>query len=716
MLDEDKRPLSDVLVETIKTGEHTHTNETGNFTITTIQLHDSLKISCFGFKTQFITIDSSSIGNLKIYLHSDIINLQEVVISPDVEPLNLFTKIDLQTFPVQSSQDILRKVPGLFIGQHAGGGKAEQIFLRGFDIDHGTDINITVDGIPVNMVSHAHGQGYSDLHFLIPETVDKIDFGKGPYNANKGNFATAGYVNFKTTDYLKQSMVQLERGQFNNLRTLTLLDLVSDDKQSAYIATEFLKTDGPFDSPQNFDRINLFGKYTAFPTKGKDKLSFTSSYFTSKWDASGQIPQRAVDSGTIGRFGAIDDTEGGKTSRTNLSLQFDKHLSDSAFVKNSVYYSNYNFDLFSNFTFFLNDSINADQIHQYENRQLFGGQSELNQKLQMGNINTNIQVAVGFRNDRTSNSELSHTLNRSALLDNIQLGDINETNMFTYTNARFSLKKWVINPGVRLDYFDFKYNNNLDTTYRTRTVSRSIISPKLNFFFNPSDNIQFYFKNGIGFHSNDTRVVLSQTGKSILPAAFGSDLGTIWKPSNKIILNTALWYLLSQQEFIYVGDEGIVEPGGETQRLGVDFGVRYQVVKWLFVDVDINYAHARSINELSGANYIPLAPNWSSAGGIGIQNLAGFYGGIRYRFLNDRAANEDNSLTAIGYVVTDMNLGYQWESIDMGIGIQNLFNVDWNETQFATESRLKNEIASVEEIHFTPGTPFFAKLIVKYRF
>ncbi len=713
--DTEKYPIPGAYIRAHNVDEHTHTDNRGLFTLENIEVGDSITVVSMGSKTKTVSIVSLT-ENLEVILEASTTHLSEVYISPELNALNVFTNIDLKTYPVQSSQDLLRKVPGLFIGQHAGGGKAEQMFLRGFDLDHGTDINITVDGMPVNMVSHAHGQGYSDLHFLIPETVNKIDFGKGPYNADKGNFATAGYVNFETKDYLDASLVQFERGQFNTMRTLAMLDLINKDQQSAYVATEYIKTDGPFESPQNFDRINLFGKYTTFLNNNKDKLSLTGSYFTSKWDASGQIPQRAVDNGTINRFGAIDDTEGGKTSRANLAIEFDKHISDSTYVKNTFYYSKYNFDLFSNFTFFLNDSVNGDQIHQFENRELFGGQSEWNHKLKLLSKPTDLKIGVGLRNDRSNNNELSHTKNREVTLDSIQLGDINETNLFSYANADIKVNKWIINPGIRIDYFQFNYNNNLQAVYKTTSVTKTTISPKFNLLYNATRELQFYLKTGKGFHSNDTRVVTSQTGKRILPSAYGSDLGLIWKASSKVILNTAIWYLFSEQEFIYVGDEGVVEPGGRTQRLGADLGIRYQATNWLFFDVDVNYANARSIDSPDGENYVPLAPNFTSTGGFGVQNLKGFYGGLRYRFINDRPANEDNSIVAEGYFVVDMNAGYQRKHFDIGVAIQNILNTEWNETQFATESRLANETSSVEEIHFTPGTPFFAKLIMKYKF
>ena len=229
VVDENQYPISFVMVEVLRTGEHAHTNEEGFFELKTTAIGDSVRFVGLQCKKKTELVPDQQ-GSWTVVLEHDIIVLSEIVLSRRTDALELFSKIDLQTYPVQSSQDLLRKVPGLFIGQHAGGGKVEQIFLRGFDIDHGTDINITVDGLPVNMVSHAHGQGYADLHFLIPETVDEIEYGKGPYQANKGNFATAGHVNFKTVDVLKKSVVQLERGQFNSFRSLAIFDLINSEK------------------------------------------------------------------------------------------------------------------------------------------------------------------------------------------------------------------------------------------------------------------------------------------------------------------------------------------------------------------------------------------------------------------------------------------------------------------------------------------------------
>ena len=228
--------------------------------------------------------------------------------------------------------------------------------------------------------------------------------------------------------------------------------------------------------------------------------------------------------------------------------------------------------------------------------------------------------------------------------------------------------------------------------------------------------MQFFIKSGIGFHSNDTRVVIENSGKQTLPTAIGTDIGTLWKPFPRLIVNSALWYLYLEQEFVYVGDAGIVEPSGQSGRMGAEIGLRYQLNDFLFLDTDANYTYARSIDNPSGQNYIPLAPDFTSTSGLSFQKISGFSGGFRYRYIQNRPANEDNSIVARGYLVSDLNINYEHEKITFGIAISNLFNSRWNEAQFATESRLKNEASSVDEIHFTPGTPFFAKAKISYRF
>ena len=709
-------PIQGVLIRNVNQQIHTHSNEKGYFDLLKTNNGDSIEISHLTYHSRWLVINHANLPeNLEIILHEKPLDLEQVNIVYTPNPVKTLTDIDLAINPVNSSQEILRKVPGLFIGQHAGGGKAEQIFLRGFDIDHGTDVAISVDGMPVNMVSHAHGQGYADLHFLIPETIERIDFGKGPYYADKGNFMTAGFVNFQTKERISQSTIKLEVGQFQTQRIYGMMNLLEKEElHHAYIASEWITSNGPFESSQNFHRLNVMGKYV-YDNEEDEKLSLSISHFNSEWTASGQIPQRAVKQGLISRFGTIDDTEGGQTSRTNIQLNHTKYLNQSLSLKNRIFYTNYAFDLFSNFTFFLRDTENGDQIRQRENRAMWGGESELSKTFSLANGNEfTWKGGVGLRFDDISDIGLFYTRNRIETLESIQDGEIREANTYAYSSADLSLGKWNIQPGIRVDAFQFNYHNFLENSGKPVAAQSSILSPKLNIFYSPTRNQQFFLKAGKGFHSNDSRLnIVPGAVSQSLPAAYGADLGGVFRLSPKLIIQPTIWYLELEQEFVYVGDEGIVEPSGRTRRMGADLSASLQIGKYLFAQGNVNYAHARSLESEAGESFIPLAPILTTSGGISFSHPKGFSASLQTRVMGNRPANEDGSIIAEGYWITDLNGRYELGRMAFQVMIENLFNQQWNETQFATESRLRGEDVSMEEIHFTPGTPFFARIGVE---
>jgi outer membrane cobalamin receptor len=711
-------PLRGVNVQLTGLGKAALTNELGQYRFDELVAAPyKIELSYIGFKAQVIDVlvQDDQTTSVKTLMTNAAVELSEVVVSSQrPHDQQLISSLDIKLRPIVNSQEILRMVPGLFIGQHAGGGKAEQIFLRGFDIDHGTDIQLTVDGMPVNMVSHAHGQGYADLHFVIPELVQGVDFKKGPYNAEKGNFTTAGWANFRTRNALDRSFVKLEGGQYDTFRAVAGIDLLGqrgkDKNQSAYLASEYSFTNSYFDNPQNFNRLNILGKYHGH-LGSHTNLTLTGSTFWSKWNHSGQIPDRAIESGLIGFFGSIDPSEGGETSRTNVNLQLVTVTPRNHVIKNQLFYSNYNFELYSNFTFFLEDSLNGDQIRQKERRNLFGYNGSYSIENDLGNSRWTTTLGVQYRQDLTKNSELSHTKNRTETLESIQLGNVNELNAAIYADELIQISnRFTVNAGLRLDIFRNQYEDLLATPISKKQASAAIVSPKLNLYYTFNPRVQLYLNTGKSFHSNDSRVVVPQGGREILPPAYGSDLGVIFKPFPKLLINAAAWYLWLQQEFVYVGDAGVVEPSGKTRRQGLDLSVRYQITKHLYADVDLNTAKPRAIGELEGQNYLPLAPTFTTVGGLSLQTTKGFSGSLRYRYIGNRPANEDNSIVAKGYFVTDMQVNYAKKAYNIGLSVQNLFNTRWKETQFATESRLRGEAAPVEEIHFTPGTPFFARL------
>ncbi len=646
----------------------------------------------------------------------DTVHLSKIVIH-NTDFRKQIMSVDLKKAPVNSAQDLLRKVPGLFIAQHAGGGKAEQIFLRGFDNDHGTDISVSADGIPVNIVSHAHGQGYADLHFLIPETIKDIDFGKGSYYADKGDFNTSGYVNFTTFDKLEKNLFKLEGGSFNTFRAVTMINLLNKeaDEKNFYVASEFNYSDGPFDIKQNFNRINVLAKYSQW-IDSKHYISVLGSTFSSGWNASGQIPERAVEQGLISRWGSIDPTEGGSTSRTNFAVNYRYLPSEDEEISSNLFYSKYDFNLFSNFTFFLNDPDFGDEIEQTDNRSIYGFDNKYIRRFNLDDSKITWTSGIGLRFDDIKDLQLSHVFQRDLLLDRLSDVSATEANIHGYTNLDWRIGKWTINPAVRVDHFIFSLHDRLDNLPAAQDAAATRISPKLNISFAQNDNVQWYVKSGFGFHSNDVRVVVAQDGKDILPYSFGTDLGLILRPIENMIIQPALWHMYLQQEFVYVGDEAVVEPSGKTRRLGVDLSLRYQPFSWLYIDGDINYAHARAIEEPKGEDYIPLVPALTSTGGVAVKLPSGFSANLRYRYMDSKPAIEDNSIKAKGYFVNDLVLAYGKNSWEVNLQMQNIFDTKWNEAQFETETRLRNEPSSVSELCFTPGTPLALKVGLSYKF
>jgi outer membrane receptor protein involved in Fe transport len=410
----------------------------------------------------------------------------------------------------------------------------------------------------------------------------------------------------------------------------------------------------------------------------------------------------------ISRFGSIDDSEGGETNRMNLYVKHIHEFTKGGYFSQQAYGVAYGFDLFSNFTFFLNDSINGDQIQQNESRIVYGYKATYTKASMLFNKSSRTETGVGLRIDDIRDIALSHTNKRSFLYDT-KRGDIFESNVNGYINETIDLTESVsVTMGARFDHFQFRYADQIKGS--SGTSAKSTVSPKLNINYQVDPKTQVYIRSGFGFHSNDARVVVEQQGINILPRAFGIDLGSISKLTDKLLLNVALWRLDLQQEFVYVGDEGVVEPSGRTQREGIDLSVRYEISPWLFADTDLNFTRPRAKDAPEGNNYIPLAPTFSSIGGLTFKLKNGLNGSLRYRHIADRAANEDNSVIAHGYTLADAILNYSTQKFEIGISVENLFNVDWNEAQFDTESRLKHEAEPVSEIHFTPGTPLFIKL------
>lgn len=718
-----------------------------------------LQANIIGYKTYKLKVKISrgQETQLDFHLHPSPIHLSEVLVQSErsysAASSRSVRTFDLEIRPSSTAQQMLQMAPGLIVAQHAGGGKAEQIFLRGFDADHGTDVAIDVDGLPVNMVSHGHGQGYADLHFMIPEVIERVDVFKGPYFAQYGNLATAGAVSFQTRDHLDNNEIRFTGGSFGTANYTMLYQLpMAEDGETVYFAGNFYRRNGPFDSPQNLQRFNVFSKVHTHLSE-RSTLTLDLGAFNSGWDASGQLPVRAIKSGQIGRWGAIDDLEGGTTGRHNLNLTFrSKGMNNSDFIT-QAYFSRYDFKLFSNFTFFLADPINGDMIEQVDDRQLFGFKSEYSFYHNLGSFLVRATLGGGMRGDDTnvglwknSARERDQSLVDSRILErNFSLWGREEV---------FLNSQWKLMLGLRADYFTFQVDDRLvgfsaHLPHASGYAHDRILSPKAALVYSPGRSIDFFFNAGKGFHSNDARnAVIDQRvdelqrsfnaqgrgpdellvaldernfdsghiGTGTLPSALGAEFGLRLRSSSKLNFGAAAWWLDLDSEYVYIGDEGTTEEIGRSRRIGLDLEARLEILKWLWADADLNFSHGIIRDAPKDANEISLAPRLTSTGGLTARHQTGLEGALRYVHIGDRSANENGSVTAEGYTLFNVNASYLLGRFKIQAIIENIFDVKWNEAQFDTESRLREEDEAVSELHFTPGNPMGIRIGLGYFF
>jgi hypothetical protein len=722
---ESNSPIPGANVVVARTSRGASTDKNGRFTIRDLDSSTySISVSAIGFvkQTRKITLRSGDVTNISFSLSSSLLDVAEVTATGErsfsTASSDYMREIDFELRPKQSAQDMLRLVPGLVIAQHAGGGKAEQIYIRGFDADHGTDINLSVDGIPVNMVSHGHGQGYADLHFVIPEVIKGMEVYKGPYFAQFGDLATAGSVRLQTRESLDNTMISLEGGTFGTYRTLGMVQLpIQSTTTSAYVAGELFHSDGYFDSKIDFNRYNIFGKgVTNVGEKGS--IGLWASAFKSKWNATGQIPARAVAEGVIDRFGSLDPSEGGKTQRLNVNMSFTNPFSEMASLFAQIYVSRYQFQLFSNFTFFANDSINGDGIEQVDERIIYGGRVEYSNQHMVGSLPSFALVGASLRSDDID-VQLYHQMNRKRIGTTAN-ALIHQKNIAVYAQEDIHFSEFVrLQLGARTDMFFYDVVDQLNSASLASvsgSVSKAVVTPKANVVITPSNGIEVFLNFGGGFHSNDARAVASNKAERTLPRAWGAEVGFKVRPTNRLTLSATAWALDLENELVYVGDEGTTELNGATRRVGIDIEARTQLLEWLYGDLDVTVSRGRFKDLPAGENYIPLAPTLTSSVGLTARHFSGAEGSLRLRTVNSRPANETNSVVALGYTVFDASIAYNFQNYRLQLTGENIFNTRWNEAQFDTESRLRNESAPVSELHFTPGTPLNVRMKVEFLF
>jgi len=616
--------------------------------------------------------------------------------------------------------DILRQVPGLMVSQHAGGGKSDQYFIRGFDADHGTDIAIFADGVPVNLTSHGHGQGYADTHWMIPELVGTVDMHKGPYAARYGDFYTAGALEMQTIDelpdagtvYISGGSPITTRARSIDTRIVALAspELRSGDK--TLLAAEIGEQDGPFVNPQDFQRGIAVGKWQG--AAGAGRLELETNWYTAKWNQSGQLPASLVASGELDRFGAVDPSEGGIATRASVQAGYEVAAGEGAVVRLAAYTVRNKLDLFSNFTLFARDRINGDGIEQTDDRWLYGASALYEKAIHGDAVDALVTAGVQLRVDDVGTS-LWHAAARR------RLGAVNQhdsvvRNAAAYAEANIIPVEWLhVFPGVRLDGFAWDVTDHAMPMTGNQSASRLLASPKLSVELHPSDEINFFVNSGAGFHSNDARAAVATNGAGALARAWGGEVGTRVKPSESSRVSMDVWYLYLSSEQVWSGDNGGTEPSTATRRFGLDIEGSTNVTKWLAVDGNVTWAKSRFAANAGNGGAIALAPRWMGSAGLTATTGSSFVS-VRGRGISDRAGNEDGTLTAEGYLIFDVVAGTSVGPWGLRLTVNNLLDARWREAQFAEESRVSPMAALQEQMHFTPGIPLTATATASYSY
>jgi TonB family protein len=614
---------------------------------------------------------------------------------------------EFQLRPIGSVQDILRVTPGLVMVQHSGGGKANQYFLRGFDADHGTDVALSIDGVPINMVSHAHGQGFSDTNFIIPEAVQRLEITKGPYFANQGDFATAGAVNLVTRDDFDHSSVGLGFGGSPGhgapgYRGL----LVASPKwevASATFAAEVGRQNGPFDNPEHWDKYKLFNKLT-FKLTPTSTLSIGEMSYGGTWHGSGQIPARAVERGLVTRFGSIDPDEGGDTMRHQVYAVYHLRPNENSEVRALAYAGTYTFNLFSNFTLYLRDPGNGDEIEQQDRRALYGGKVSYRVVQTLAGVRFDTTIGGDTRADDIHEMlwDTTNRVQRSAVRNN----GVRETMMSAYANEEISplpFARMVL--GARADSLAFSVDNNLPNSAdpqnpRSGADGAQQISPKASFVVSPlrrrNAEVELYVNWGNGFHSNDVRGVFATPSVTPLTRAIGEEIGGRTRLFDEVDFAAAFWRLDLDSETVWNGDDGTTAVSDPTRRYGVEVEGRYEIFPWLAADGAVTFTHSQFSTDRENGGGLALAPKQTWSGGLSARHELGpgvARAGLRFYGIGDRPASDDGAIVAPGFTQVDLHMGYRTRRWDVALDIENLFDGDFRSAQFDTVSRLRSDPA-----------------------
>ena len=628
---------------------------------------------------------------------------------------------DFELRPLESGGQMLEAVPGLITAQHTGGGKGEQYFLRGFDADHGTDLAVFYDGVPVNLRSHAHGQGFLDLHFATKETIERMDAHKGPYRARFGDFGTAAAVEYVPYTRLDESQLRFEVGEWNSFRWVGAGSprsgaFAEDGPADALLSFEAYHTDGPFRSDEDLWRYSMLARGGI--DLGPDlRLSGHALGYWAEWHASGLIPQERVRSGALARFGSLDPSEGGRSARGQGKVQLDWSPGADRQLSANAYLVYYDLDLYSNFTYFLrNDDPMGDGIlQQDDDRYQAGGRIEYAESFDrllpaqlIAGVEARydgVDVFLGEQTARTPTSPIASDR-------------VDELSVEPYLEAELSPLDWVtLVTGLRFAWFHFDTRDRL-AGVGLGSKDQSLWLPKANLLVSPFASgsplasgirplrdLELFVNFGIGYHSNDARALFAdpaEPGANGLAEATGVEVGLRTWLFERVQVALDWWTLDLEDELVFAGDEGTTESAGESRRQGVELVGTAWLQEWLYLRGDVAWTEARLD---AGDVPVPQAPRFVAKGALGVR-WEGLAAELSVRSFGDRYASEDFFEPKLsGYTVVDFGGRYRWRCLELGLALENLTDEKWRSSEFYYESRPVQGGAAREDFHFTPGNP-----------
>jgi hypothetical protein len=626
---------------------------------------------------------------------------------------------ELEERPIARPGELLETVPGVIITQHSGSGKANQYFLRGFNLDHGTDFRITVDDIPVNMPSHGHGQGYSDLNFLIPELVDTVRYKKGTYYADEGDFSAAGAAEFSYVNSLAKGILDLTPGDFGYERLLAAQSTKWGDGDLLG-AFELGRNNGPWVHPDDYRKLNGVLRWNR--GDAGNGLTITAMGYDGKWNSTDQIPERAVDDGSISRFGEIDPSDGGSTYRYSLAADW-RRGTDTSLTRASGYVLRYGLNLFSDFTYFLDDPVHGDQFEQIDDRTVTGFQLQHQWGASWGSREVETEVGLQVRNDSIDNG-LFHTEDRQ-LLSITRRDQIEQVSGGPYVQARVRWTPWLRTvTGLRADEYYADVKSNIDANSGTRQAA--ILSPKLAVTLGPWSDTEVYLDYGYGFHSNDARgATIHVDPKTFEPVdqvtplvrAKSADIGIRTSAIPNFQTSVTVFRLDLDSELVFSGDAGATEASRPSRREGVELQNFYHPRPWLTLDADYAYSKARFSDFDPVGDHIPGSIESALSAGITFDGHGPWFGSLRERYFGPRPLIEDDSVRSKASNLLNLRIGHRFPNgLSLAAEVFNLLNDPVSDIDYYYESQLRGEPAPVNDIHFHPAEKRSVRLALEWRY